>query len=340
MGMQTKTLMVTGAGGYIGSNTVEILLTSGYRVVAVDNFSQGFRDPLEMLQNEHGTDMLAIYTADLTENGARDVMKQEAQIEGILHFAALLDVGESMLVPERYFTNNVIGTQRLLHAAIDEQITRFIFSSSCTVYGEIKQPPVDESAPLQRPASAYGHTKKMCEEMLQWYDQLNKLKYISLRYFNVCGANDAATLGDAKRETFGLMQNAIKGALGIRPFELNYQEVDTPDGSPIRDYINVVDLAIGHVKAYEYLEQKNTSDAFNLGTGRGTSVLEIVNMVKDVLSADFPTKAAESRRTGEIPQIFADATHAKEVLGWEATRDIKQSIQTMAAFYKKHPNGW
>lgn len=332
--------MVTGAGGYIGSNTVEVLLQSGYRVVAVDNFSQGFREPLEMLQNKHGEDKLVIYTSDLTETGARDVMKQEPDIAGILHFAALLNVGESMLVPEKYFTNNVVGTQRLLHAAIDQNITRFIFSSSCTVYGDIKNPPVNESAPLQRPASAYGHTKKMCEEILQWYDQLDKLKHISLRYFNVCGANDAGTLGDAKRETFGLMQNAVKGALGIRPFEFNYQEVDTPDGSPIRDYINVVDLAIGHVKAYEYLQEHNRSDAFNLGTGHGTSVLEIVNTIKEVLGADFPTTPAESRRTGEIPQIFADATHAKEVLGWEATRTIQKSIETMAAFYKAHPNGW
>ncbi len=338
--MTTKTLMVTGAGGYIGSNSVEVLLQSGYRVVAVDNFSQGFREPLEMLQNEHGEDKLVVYTSDLTESGAHEVMKQEPEIEGIMHFAALLNVGESMLVPEKYFTNNIIGTQRLLHAAIDQGISRFIFSSSCTVYGDIKNPPVDETAPLQRPASAYGHTKKMCEEILQWYDQLDKLKYISLRYFNVCGANDAGTLGDAKRETFGLMQNAVKGALGIRPFEFNYQEVDTPDGSPIRDYINVVDLAIGHVKAYEYLESNNTSDAFNLGTGHGTSVLEIVNTIKEVLGADFPTKPAASRRTGEIPQIFADAAHAKEVLGWVATRDIKKSIETMAVFYKNHPNGW
>lgn len=332
--------MVTGAGGYIGSNTVDVLLAAQYNVVAVDNFSQGFQEPLKLLQSKYGADRLTIYTAELAENGAADVMNKEPNIEGIMHFAALLDVGESMRVPEKYFSNNVIGTQRLLHAAIDHKIARFIFSSSCTVYGDIEKPPVDETAPLQRPSSAYGQTKKMCEEILQWYDQLNKLKYVSLRYFNVCGASDDGVLGDAKRETFGLMQNAVKGALGIRPFEFNYQNVPTPDGSPIRDFINVVDLALGHVKAYEYLVEKNSSDVFNLGTGTGTSVLEIVNEIKKVLHAEFPTNDAPNRRTGEIAQIFANTDKAARVLNWRATRTLEQSITSLATFYKAHPHGW
>lgn len=335
-----KSVLVTGAGGYIGSNTVKLLLEAGYRTVCLDNFSCGFRKPLELLQEKYGKDKLAIYTDDLTVDGGAAVMDQEKDIVGVLHFAALLNVGESMQIPEQYFTNNVIGTQKLLHAMIDRHIGYFIFSSSCTVYGQIDNPPVDESLPVKGASSAYGATKQLCEQILEWYDQLGKIKYLSLRYFNVCGASDDSMLGDAKRETFGLMQNAVKGALGIRPFDFNYQKVDTPDGSPVRDFINVVDLADAHVRGLEYLMQTNQSDIFNLGTGHGNSVLEIVNEIKRVLGAEFPTLDAPHRRTGEIPKIYADYSKAKKLLGWEPKRTLEQSIKTLAQFYKDHPSGW
>lgn len=333
-------VLITGAGGYIGANTTKLFLTAGYTVVALDNFSQGFREPLELLQKQFGEDRLLIYSDDLTHDGGAEIFSKERDIEGILHFAALLNVGESMHIPEKYFTNNVIGTQKLLQAAIDNHVRRFIFSSSCTVYGEVDNPPVDESAPLQRPASAYGATKKICEEILQWYDQLGKMKYVSLRYFNVCGASDDSVLGDAKRETFGLMQNAVKGALGLKPFELNYQKVSTPDGSPVRDYINVVDLADAHVKAYEFLVKNDKSEVFNLGTGTGNSVLQVVNEIKRVMGVDFPVTDSAERRIGEVAQIFANYAKAKSLLGWEPTRSLEQSIKTLAQFYKEHPKGW
>jgi len=336
----SKKILVTGAGGYIGSNAVDQLLGAGYQVVALDNFSYGFRQPLEMLAKKYGEDNISIHKADLVEDGGAEVMKQHPDLEGVMHFAALLNVGESMQIPESYFTNNVIGTQKLLHAMIDRHIKYFVFSSSCTVYGNIEKPPVDESFPIKETASAYGASKQICETILQWYGQLDKLRYISLRYFNVCGASDDGELGDAKKETFGLMQNAIKGALGISPFELNYQPVDTPDGSPIRDYINVVDLAKAHVSAYEYMKREDKSDVFNLGTGTGNSVLEIVNKIKQVLGADFPTRVASERRTGEIISIFADYKKAQKLLGWEPARSLEQSIKNLAAFYKKHPHGW
>lgn len=332
-------ILITGAGGYIGSITASIFLEKGYEVVAVDNFSNGFREPLELLQEKFGERKLAIHTADLTVDGAAPVLDLY-EIGAAVHFAALLNVGESMVIPEKYFTNNVIGTQKLLHALIDRKIGKFIFSSSCTVYGDIKNPPVDESAPVQPASSAYGATKQLCEQILHWYDVLGKMKYISLRYFNVCGANDDGTLGDAKRETFGLMQNAVKGALQIKPFELNYQQVNTPDGSPIRDFINVVDLAEAHVAAYEYVAKENKSEIFNLGTGKGNSVLEIVNEIKRVLHVDFPVSDAKMRRTGEIERIFADYTKAKHLLGWEPKRPLEQSIKTLAIFYKNHPHGY
>ncbi len=335
-----STVLVTGAGGYIGSNAVDALLAAGYEVVALDNFSNGFREPLELLAQKYGQNKVIIETAELVDDGAAAIMDRHPQIEGVMHFAALLNVGESMQMPEKYFTNNVIGTQKLLHAMIDRNIKYFVFSSSCTVYGDIETPPVDESFPIKDSASSYGASKQICEKILSWYDTLNKLKYVSLRYFNVCGASDDGALGDAKRKTFGLMQNAIKGALGIAPFAFNYQPVPTPDGSPIRDFVNVVDLAQAHVAAYAYMKREQKSDVFNLGTGTGNSVLEIVNKVKSVLGADFPTNVAGERRTGEIVQIFADYSKAKRLLGWEPKRTLEQSIQNLAAFYRSHPNGW
>jgi len=333
-------VLITGAGGYIGVNTAKLFLEAGYTVVALDNFSQGFKQPLELLQQKYGQDKVLIYSEDLTVDGADATFAKEKNIDGILHFAALLNVGESMKMPEKYFTNNVIGTQKLLHSAINNNIKRFIFSSSCTVYGDVENSPIDETTSLQHPASAYGATKKMCEEILQWYDKTEKIKYVSLRYFNVCGASDDGTLGDAKRETFGLMQNAVKGALGQQPFEFNYQKVSTPDGSPVRDYINVVDLADAHIKAYEYLVKNNKSDVFNLGTGTGSSVLEVVNEIKRVMGVDFPVSDSSDRRTGEIAKIFANYSKAKSLLGWEPKHSLEQSIKTLAQFYKEHPNGW
>lgn len=333
-------ILITGAGGYIGSNTTKLFLDAGYTVIAVDNFSQGFKKPLNMLQKQYTEQKLQIYTADLRNDEVGKVLDEHPDIEGVLHFAALLNVGESMEQPEKYFTNNVVGTQKLLEQLVIHKIPYFIFSSSCTVYGDVDNPPVSEEFPLKEPASVYGETKKICEEILSWYGKMNKLSYISLRYFNVCGASDDGMLGDAKRETFGLMQNAIKGALGIHPFEFNYQNVQTPDGSPIRDFINVVDLADAHVKAYEYLVKNKKSDVFNLGTGKGNSVKELVDTVKKVLSVDFPTNESQARRTGEIPQIFANYSKAKQLLGWEPTRSLEQSIKTLADFYRKHPKGF
>ncbi len=332
-------VLITGAGGYIGAITTDQFLKKGVEVVAVDNFSNGFRAPLEMLQKKYGAQKLAILETDLTVDGAADALDQY-EIDVVVHFAALLNVGESMEVPHKYFTNNVIGTQKLLHALIDRNINKFIFSSSCTVYGDIKKSPVDESALVQPASSAYGATKQMCEQLLKWYGDLGKMQYISLRYFNVCGASDDGTLGDAKRETFGLMQNAVKGALGMQPFELNYQTVNTPDGSPIRDFINVVDLAKAHVAAYEFIKKENKSEIFNLGTGHGNSVLELVNEVKRVLNVDFPVKEATQRRTGEIERIFADYSKAKKLLGWEPTRSLEKSISSLATFYKNNPEGY
>ncbi|MFA5932914.1 MAG: UDP-glucose 4-epimerase GalE [Microgenomates group bacterium] len=338
--MTSKKILVTGAGGYIGSVTTDLLLEQGYKVVALDNFSRGYKSPLEYLQNKYGHDKISFYEKDLVQDDLDDLFKKE-EIEVIMHFAALCNVGESWEKPELYFGNNVIGLQRLAEVAIKAKVDKIIFSSTCAVYGDAKYLPIDEKHPIADPASPYGATKKMCEEILNWYSKANLLKYVFLRYFNVTGASNDHMLGDSKNPSFHLVQNAVKGALGLEKFELNYTPVNTSDGSPIRDYTNVVDLADAHIKALEYiLNEENKSDVFNLGTGKGDSVLEIVKIVKDKTGVDFEVNMSENRRKGEADKMIADIKKAEKFLGWKPTHTLEQSIDSLIAWYKANPQGW
>lgn len=332
-------VLVTGAGGYIGSITAGLLLQHGYEVVAVDNFSRGFEMPLETLKASFG-DKLHIHKADLVENGGRDAFQSHPEIEAVVHFAALLNVGESWKIPQRYFTNNVGGTARLLEQCVDHGVKKFIFSSTCAVYGNAQYIPIDEKHPIAEPVSPYGMTKLMSENLLTYYRRLNLVTSISLRYFNVCGATDDGATGDSKRPSFHLVQNAVRGALGIEPFALNYASVNTPDGSPIRDYVNVVDLADAHVRALAYLLKENKSDVFNLGTGTGNSVLEIIQEVKKLTGKDFAVNEAPERRQGEADKMIADIQKAKSVLGWEPKHTLAQSVDSLIKWYTSHPQGW
>lgn len=336
-----KKLLITGAGGYIGSITTRAFLKHGYSVVAIDNFSRGYKAPLEKLQKEFSSEQIIIEEADVKDSDkVRSILKQHAQIDAVVHFAALLNVGESMYMPVEYFTNNIVGTQLLLQETIRASIPYFVFSGSCTVYGNAQYTPIDEKHPIQKPESVYGASKKICEELLEWYDKLKKISYISLRYFNVCGATDDGEYGDSKRPSFHLVQNVVRGALGLDQFEFNYASVKTPDGSPIRDYVNVVDLAMAHVKAVEFLFEKRHSKVFNIGTGVGDSVLEIVNKVKEISGKDFPVNAAKQRRTGEADKMVADYTKAKKLLGWQPEHTLENSVRSLIKWYQKYPNGW
>jgi UDP-glucose 4-epimerase len=180
----------------------------------------------------------------------------------------------------------------------------------------------------------------ICEEILSWYAKMGILNTIFLRYFNVTGASDNSDLGDSKRPSFHLIQNAVRGALEIDKFELNFAKVNTPDGSPIRDYINVVDLANAHIKALEYLLDGGESNIFNLGTGDGNSVLEIIDIVKKKTGKDFPIGESKNRRAGEADKMIADISKAKKVLKWEPTHTLDQSIESLVKWYGTHPNGW
>lgn len=332
-----RTVCITGAGGYIGSVAAHLLLHKGYRVVALDNFSTGYREPLELLQEMFGEDKLVWYETSLGED-LSPIFQKEKSIEAVLHYAAFCSVNESMENPGLYFSNNTCSTHNLLHTLERFDIRRIVFSSTCAVYGEAEYVPIDENHPT-RPANPYGESKKMSETMIDWYARLREFSYVVLRYFNVCGATDDGLLGDSKKPSVHLMQNAVRGALGIEPFQLTCARFDTPDGTPIRDYVNVVDLNEAHLKALEYLSTGGESTLINLGTGSGNSVMEIVQAVQKITNKPFDVGTAPARK-GEYPTMIASTSRAEQVLGWKPARTLEQSVESLMAWYTKRPEGW
>jgi UDP-glucose 4-epimerase len=329
-------ILVTGAGGYIGSVATYMLLQKGHEVVAIDNFSTGHRQPLELLNEKFGQ-KIRYYEADLLGDLAF-VFDKEKGIDAALHYAAACLVNESMEKPEKYFTNNVCGSQNLFTYLLKNNIKKIVFSSTCAVYGEAEYMPVDEKHPTN-PTNPYGESKRMIEKMLTWYGKLSGVHFMIMRYFNVCGASDDGLIGDSKKPSVLLVQNAVRGALGIDKFFLTCPEVDTPDKTPIRDYINVVDLNDAHIRALKYLTDGGKSEIINLGTGEGNSVLEIIREVEKMTGYKFDLKKGETRK-GEYAKMIADIKKAGKILDWKPKRNLEDSVKSLMKWYKKHPNGW
>lgn len=329
-------ILITGAAGYIGSVTTNLFLEHGFEVIALDNFSSGFEAPLKLLE-EKFPGKITTYNLD-TKNDLSEVFKNEPSIEAVVHFAASLSVNESMKNPLKYFSNNVCGTQNLLASILEHDIKNIVFSSTCAVYGDKVKVPIEETQPTQ-PTNVYGATKRMAEQLIEWYGRLLGLNYIILRYFNVCGASDDGLLGDAKKPSVHLMQNAVRGALDIEPFFLTFNETNTPDKSPIRDYVNVVDLSLAHLKALEYLLNKGDSEIINIGTGEGSSVLQIVEKVEEITGNKLTLQKGQLR-LGENAKMIASIKKAKEVLNWQPTHSLEDSIQSLVKWYSTHPQGF
>ncbi|MBI4226107.1 UDP-glucose 4-epimerase GalE [Candidatus Roizmanbacteria bacterium] len=353
--MKTK-ILITGAGGYIGSVATYLFLQKGYEVVAIDNYSTGYRQPLEVLQKKFSKDSLRLYEADLendlspipnqsrlkrdgTGSSSLDsIFEREKNISAVVHYAASCLVDESMKKPEKYFENNILGTLNLLKQMTQHKIEHIIFSSTCAVYGEAEYVPVDEKHPT-KPNNPYGESKLMAEKIIEWFGRLKGVKYCILRYFNVAGSSDDGLIGDSKNPSTLLTQNAVRGILSIEPFYLTYAEVDTPDRSPIRDYTNVVDLNEAHLKALNYLFNGGKSEIINLGTGTGNSVLEIVNKVEEITGKQIEKKKATPRQ-GEYAKMIASVDKAKQILDWVPKRTIGNSVKSLIQWYKSHPQGW
>ena len=329
-------ILITGCGGYIGSVAADLFLNKGYEVIGIDNFQTGYKQPLELLKNKY-PDKFQYYEIDLKQ-GLIPIFKKETGISAVIHYAASCLVDESVCDPGKYFVNNVSVTANLLATMDKFNVKNIIFSSTCAIYGEAEYFPIDEKHPL-KPTTPYGASKKMAEEVIQWFGKIKGMQYCILRYFNVCGATDDGTVGDSKKPSSLLVQNAVRGALGIEKFYLTCPEVDTPDKTPIRDYINVVDLNEAHLKALEYLLNTKKSEIINLGTGNGNSVLEIVDQVKKLTGVNIPLEKSNIR-SGDDAKKIADISKAEKVLGWKPKRTIEDSVKSLLIWYKNHPQGW
>ncbi|MBQ6154591.1 UDP-glucose 4-epimerase GalE [bacterium] len=333
----SETILITGGGGYIGSHAVRLFLEKGYRVVVFDNFQHGFRQVLEQLAP---LGELQVVEGDLRQPEDLEKLFTEHKIEGVLHFAALCSVNESTQKPELYLQNNVVGSINLLETMLKHNVRKIIFSSTSAVYnGMTAVMPINEST-VPDPLNSYGESKYMIEKAIKLVAQAHEWKYVIFRYFNVCGASSDGLIGDSKHPSVHLMQNAVRGAMGLEPFYYTFQQMPTPDGSPIRDYVDVEDLVRAHFLAYEYLKNGGQSDIFNLGNGRGYSVLEIVRAVEQEFGVTFPKQEAAEKREGENAQAYVDPTKVEKVLGWKMSKTLQQSIQSLKLWYSKRPQGW
>jgi UDP-glucose 4-epimerase len=328
-------LLITGGAGYIGSHAVKFFLEKGYAVTVFDNLSRGYKKPIEILK-KYGR--LNFIEGDLKNKKDLAKVFNKNKFEAVIHFAALCSVDESMKKPELYFENNVLGTLNLLEAMQKAGIKNIIFSSTCATYGETQYLPVDESHP-QNPANPYGESKLMAEKIIEWFGKLHNFKFIILRYFNVCGADKNGIIGDSKRPSSLLMQNTVKGAMKLENFYYTCQKVDTPDGTPIRDYIDVEDLARAHFLALQYLAKTKKSDVFNLGNGKGFSVKEIVSEVEKTFGIKI-RKIKGKTRKGEYAKIFTDTQKARKVLKYKTSKNLTDSIESLRKWYEKYPEGY
>lgn len=334
------TILVTGGVGYIGSHTTVELINAGYKVVLVDNLSNSNKDVIDGIEAITGV-RPKFYEADCNDETAIEhIFSEHPDIVGVIHFAASKAVGESVQKPLLYYRNNLLSLIVILEAMERHGTKGIVFSSSCTVYGQPEVLPVTEDAPIQEALSPYGNTKQINEEILRDVVYAGvPYKVIRLRYFNPIGAHSSALIGELP---LGVPQNLVpyltQTAAGIRE-ELSVfgDDYDTPDGSCIRDYISVVDLAKAHVIAIErILDDKNSTEpleTFNLGTGRGVSVLELIHTFEQATGIPVPHKIV-GRRQGDIEQVWADPKHANEVLGWEAKETLDDTLRSAWAWQK------
>lgn len=336
-------VLVTGGLGYIGSHTVVALQEAGFKVVIIDDLSNSTKEVINGIFKI--TKVLpSLEIMDLRNKvDVEDFFNRNSDINGVIHFAASKAVGESVENPLLYYDNNLSSLIHLLQACDKYEIRDVIFSSSCTVYGEPDTLPITENAPIKEPNSPYGNTKQICEEILQDTCFANKdLRVISLRYFNPIGAHPSAEIGELP---IGVPQNLVpfitQTAAGIRKqLSVFGDDYPTPDGSCIRDYIHVVDLAEAHVIALQRLmSKKNTSnfEIFNLGTGKGTSVLEVIKTFEKATNQKLNYKISE-RRPGDVASVYADTTKANEILGWKTKRTIEESLSSAWKWEQKIRN--
>jgi UDP-glucose 4-epimerase len=319
-------LLVTGGAGYIGSICVEQLLDQGHNVTIFDNLTEGHRRAIDP--------RAPLIEGDLQDRDSIFAAVGQVRPEAVMHFAANALVGESMENPSKYFRNNVGGGLNLLDAMIHHGTKRFVFSSTCATFGPPDRIPIDETLP-QRPINPYGESKLLFEKILRWYDEIHGLKFVALRYFNAAGATP--TFGEDHRCETHLIPNIVKVALGQKSHvDIYGTDYETPDGTCIRDYIHIVDLAQAHILALGV----QSSAYYNLGTGGGTSVREVIAACEKVTGKKIPV-VEKPRRPGDPPRLIAGSDKIKRELGWSPKfESIEKIVESAWAWHVKHPKGY
>ena len=325
-------ILVCGGAGYIGSHAVHALVEKGEQVVIVDNLQTGHRGALNPAAK--------FYEGDIRDAAVLDKIFTENKIEAVIHFAANSLVGESMEKPLLYFNNNVYGMQVLLEAMVRHGVDKIVFSSTAATYGEPKRVPIHEDDET-RPTNTYGETKLTMEKMMKWVSRANGVRYVSLRYFNAAGALPDGSIGEDHKTETHLIPLILQVPTGRRDHITVFgDDYPTPDGTCLRDYIHVVDLADAHVLALEYLRKGGASDIFNLGNGQGFSVKEMIAAAEKATGRSIKVEIG-ARRAGDPAQLIASSEKARTVLGWKPQfTDVEQVIGTAWKWHESHPHGY
>lgn len=324
--MNKKTILVVGGAGYIGSHTSYLLHTHGYNVIVIDSFlhNQEFNQPWATL-----------IKSDFADQQALDLIFSKHQIDCVMHFAAFIEVGESVKKPREFYQNNVVKTLTLLNSMLEHEVKNFIFSSSCAVYGVPQKLPLEETHPLS-PVNPYGKNKLALEYALQDYSAAYDLKYVSLRYFNAAGAYPEMKLGEQHVPETHIIPLLLRAAQNNNVFNIFGDDYPTTDGSCIRDYIHVMDIALAHILAYKYLEAGNKSNSFNLGSESGFSVKQLINEAEKICNRKIKSQT-HSRRPGDVPILIANSAKAESVLGWKPQHSDIQNILKSAFAWESRP---
>jgi len=318
-------VLVIGGAGYIGSHTARALKHAGHEVIIFDNLSTGY---------EFFAKGFELVKGDVLD--AKTLAGVLSKVDAIMHFAASAYVGESVKNPRKYFHNNVEGGLSLLNTALEAGVKKIVFSSTCAVYGEPAKVPIEENIPRQ-PVNPYGMSKLFFELALESYDRAYDFRYASLRYFNAAGADESGEIGELHEPETHLIPLALGAAAGTTPpLQIFGSDYPTPDGTCVRDYIHVNDLASAHLKALEHLSAGKPSFAVNVGTGTGASVQELISMVEKVTGKSVPHKKV-ARRPGDPPALVANPGKAQQLLGWKATRGLEEIVSTAWNWMQKQP---
>ena len=322
------TILVTGGCGFIGSITCVELLQARHTPIIVDSLVNSETSSLDAIERITGEKPI-FYKADIRDSASLSDIMSEHEVEAVIHFAALKAVGESVQQPLRYYDNNIAGLISLLSAMQTTDVKKLIFSSSCTVYGEPDTVPVNENAPLQKTTNPYGETKQMAERIIADVAEATDLQAVNLRYFNPIGAHESGELGELPLGPPNcLVPYLTQSVAGLRPpLTVFGNDYDTPDGSCIRDYIHVVDLAKAHLKAAEFLDSSDEQVTFfNIGTGRGVSVFELISSFEKVNNTKVDYVVGD-RRPGDVPVVFGDPSKARKQLGWKAEKSLDDALR-------------